>query len=312
LDSLVIDGTTQPGYAGTPLIEINGTNVSSYGLIFNLAGASNSAVRGLVINRFGASGVYITNGATGVVIEGNYIGTDVTGTLDRGNATFGVDIVQSPNNTVRGNLISGNNDAGVVVTGPGANGNIIVGNRIGLNAAGTAALPNANGGILVQAANTTIGGLTAADRNVISGNADSGVRILGAGTTGTTIRGNYIGTNAAGTAAVGNAVDGIVVDGGTGAVIGGIAAGAGNVISGNAGRGIDLTNNSSGTVVRGNLVGTDATGALPLGNGNPGASGIRITGPETRSAGPPPGPATSSPIAGWPASTSTTRPPPAT
>src|SRR5882724_4279089 len=77
----IIDGTTQPGYAGTPLVEINGATAGSVsGLIIRGTG---NTVRGLVINRFAGTGIFLDS--SGNTIEGNYIGTDPTGTIALGN-----------------------------------------------------------------------------------------------------------------------------------------------------------------------------------------------------------------------------------
>src|SRR5205085_7305060 len=113
-----------------------------------------------------------------------------------------------------------------------------------------------------------VGGATAAARNVISGNSIHGVMIAGdAGITANLVIGNYIGTNSVGSAAIPNGGDGILIQDGPGNAIGGAAAGEGNVISGNAGAGIRLGTNVTGTTVRGNIIGLNAAGASPLSNG---------------------------------------------
>src|SRR6266702_5005840 len=93
----VIDGTTQPGYAGTPLIELNGTSAGGNAGLRLLAG--NSTVRGLAINRFGADGIRIDGPGTNV-IKGNFIGTDTSGALARGNALNGILINESSCNII--------------------------------------------------------------------------------------------------------------------------------------------------------------------------------------------------------------------
>ena len=107
-DPVVIDGTTEPDFSGTPIIELDGTNAGSVnGLRIT---AANSTVRGLVINRFGLSGVEISGaGATGNLVEGNFIGTDVTGSVDLGNAERGVAIFAASNNTVGGTTAAARN-----------------------------------------------------------------------------------------------------------------------------------------------------------------------------------------------------------
>ncbi len=128
-DPVVIDGTTQPGFAGMPLVELDGSTAAGAGLSIT---AGSSTVRGLVINRW-ATGISIS-GAGQNVVAGNFIGTDASGTLPLGNDTYGVNIVDSPNNLVgglgvgEGNLIAFNSDRGVHVSG--ATGNTIRGNAI--------------------------------------------------------------------------------------------------------------------------------------------------------------------------------------
>jgi len=167
-------------------------------------------------------GVYL--GGSGVVsnrVSGNYIGTDVTGTQDRGNAWGGVVIWGGPtDNTVGGdtagerNVISGNGRQGVAIGDDGTDNNVVSGNYIGTNASGTAALGNSWDGVQVfdGAQNNTVGGQTAGERNVISGNSQRGVHISSPDTNGNTVLGNYIGTDASGTLDRGNGQDGVRID----------------------------------------------------------------------------------------------------
>jgi hypothetical protein len=119
---VVIDAATQPGYAGEPLIELDGTSAGSANGLYITAGGS--TIRGLVINRFSAYGIRLRNGA-GNLIEGNYIGTDVTGTIAQANGVDGIDVQDAANNTIGGvtaaarNVISGNADDGVMIGGNG-------------------------------------------------------------------------------------------------------------------------------------------------------------------------------------------------
>ena len=161
--------------------------------------ADNSTIRGLVINRFGSAGIVI-NGDNNT-IAGNFIGTDVTGTLDYGNANTGLSIsAGADGNTIGGttatdrNVISGNTGAGVSISG--AN-NVLRGNYIGTNAAGTADVGNSQYGVRIFAdAGNVIGGTTPESRNVISGNDIVG--LLLSGSSSTLIQGNYIGTDVTG------------------------------------------------------------------------------------------------------------------
>ncbi|UBF25722.1 DUF4347 domain-containing protein [Kovacikia minuta CCNUW1] len=209
-----------------------------------------------VISGNGQQGITI-DGNGGYIIQGNYIGTNASGTAAIANQSDGVFLNNVGSSTIQTNLISGNTGNGVsVVTG---GGNQITGNTIGTNAAGDAAIGNQGKGIsITNSGNPTIGGTTTADRNLISGNGQQGIVISGSG--GGTIQGNYIGTNASGTAAIGNQNGGIVLDNHSGATI------QTNLISGNNSIGVLLQNGSNGTQVKGNSIGTDITGTIDLGN----------------------------------------------
>lgn len=110
-----------------------------------------------------------------------------------------------------GNVISGNNNQGVAISGAGTNSNRVEGNRIGTNAAGTGALGNTWAGAAVfdGAQSNVIGGLVAGAGNTISGGKNHGVHLGGATTKFNVLQGNRIGTNAAGTAALPNALSGV-------------------------------------------------------------------------------------------------------
>jgi hypothetical protein len=260
----IIDGTTQPGYIDTPLIELNGASAGMNAVGLFLAGGG-STVRGLVINRFQGAAIALTAGSN--LIAGNYIGTNNTGTaaLPNGNGV----IIASGFNTIGGtdpgdrNVISGNTTSGIPITGQD---NLILGNYLGTNAAGTAALGNGIG-VVVSGLDNLIGGVTPAARNLIAGSKTEGVSIAG---NGNVVQGNYIGTDASGSKALGNA-NGVVIAG-TNNTVGGTVEGAGNLVSGNKSSGILLATN--GHIVQGNFIGTNASGTAAL----PNANGVLITG----------------------------------
>lgn len=147
-NTVTIDGTTQTGYVGTPLIELNGSNASGAGLDFE-AGSAGSQVVGLTIDSFSGAGVLLNSG--GATVSNNYIGTDPTGKLAEPNHD-GVDI-HSDGNTLNDNLISGNNFTGVWVSG---NGNTLTGNFIGTDVTGELALPNSLLGANVEAGGVVV------------------------------------------------------------------------------------------------------------------------------------------------------------
>src|SRR5262249_9461686 len=147
-DSVVLDATSQPGYAGAPLIELDGSGAGANANGLTITGA-NSFIKGFAINRFSGDGVLITgSGATGNVIAGDYIGTDFSGTIALGNGNDGVHIQNGAgNNTIGGttpgtrNITSGNHRYGMELWGTGP-GNVVEGDYIGTDESGLAALPN--------------------------------------------------------------------------------------------------------------------------------------------------------------------------
>ena len=175
-------------------------------------------------------------------------------------------------------MVAGNGDTGISVAA-GADANVIRGNYVGLDAAGTGALANDSRGIAIASANNTIGGTAAADRNVISGNTGNGIDFRGATATGNLLQGNYIGTDVTGTVDLGNTGDGVELSlAATNNTVGGAAAGAGNLISGNTNAGVLITTaGSNGNVVQGNRIGTDVTGTVGIAN-NRGVNIQNITG----------------------------------
>jgi Domain of unknown function DUF11 len=241
----------------------------------NLIGGTTPAARNLISGAANGGIVLDANTGNGSknVVQGNYIGTDITGTVALGNG-YGISVA-STDATIggtaagAGNVISGSTGlSGIsIANGNGsAAGTVIEGNFIGTNAAGTAALPNAREGIHDQTGDTTIGGTASGAGNVISGNYGAGIATAGGNSAADLIQGNFIGTNAAGSAAIPNQGGGILL--GVAAVIGGTGPGASNVISGNLGNGIAVT--ATGVLIQGNLIGTDGTGDAALPNQNDG------------------------------------------
>jgi IPT/TIG domain/S-layer homology domain len=293
---VTIDGYTQPGSSpnsngpglgdnSVHLIEIDGTNSGGGNLAAAFAfgaGSDGSVIRGLVINRCPSAAIQILV-ASGHVIEGNFLGTDPTGSVAHGNDAFGILIDEGASNVTVGgtvasarNLISASGIGGVAFgndSAAGGSGHHVQGNFIGTNAAGSGALSNDFGiSMAYGVTNSTIGGTTPAARNLISGNSGRGVIVsnsLGAaGITGNVIEGNYIGTDVTGVLPLGNGEYGVEVNA-AGNTIGGSASGAGNVIGFNASGGIGMEGGADGLVIQGNFIGTDATGTMPLGNQGP-------------------------------------------
>ncbi|MEK6261443.1 MAG: hypothetical protein AABP62_22825 [Planctomycetota bacterium] len=277
-DAVVIDGTTQ-GASATPLIELDGT-IAGAGALGLKIKSGGSTVRGLAINRFNGAGIRLVTGSGNILI-GNFIGTNAAGSADLGNAGDGVQIINSDNNTIGGNnaadlnLISGNDRFGVSID-VNSTGNVVKGNLIGTNLAGTGDLGNTLSGVLILSASNTIGGTAAGARNIISGNDQHGVYLTTAAVTSNLVQGNYIGTDINGTADLGNSQSGVQIDAGAASnTIGGTTAAARNVISGNNGYGVRLqtfgttTNNN----VQGNYIGTSVNGTAAIGNS---LSGVQV------------------------------------
>jgi hypothetical protein len=262
--------------------------------VFIGGGASNNTIGGggaatrNIISGNDSSGILIQSATTsGNTVAGNYIGTKGNGTEALPNAANGITLT-APGNTIGGgngttpggpctgacNLISGNSGDGMILAGADATGSVVQGNFVGTNAAGTSALPNSVNGIdLNGAPDNLIGGDTAAERNVISGNGLAGIGIFSAGSTGNRVEGNFIGTNAGGNAALAGQDEGVALTlNASSNTIGGSTAGTGNVISGNSANGVRLS--ASGNFIRGNYVGTNAVGTGALGNG---LGGISLT-----------------------------------
>ena len=183
--------------------------------------------------------------ATGVVVRDNLIGTDGTGTLDLGNDMQGVLIENATGAVIVGNgdgsqVISGNL-VGVVITGSSASGNLVQGNFIGTDSSGLNSLPNSQEGVsIIGAPGNTVGGTTAAARNVISAN-HWGIRLDGPTATGNIVEGNLIGTGADGLTPLGNEVDGVIItNNAANNLIGGLGAGQGNTIAFNVRDGVRI------------------------------------------------------------------------
>jgi titin len=260
----------------------------------NTIGGTTPEKRNVISGSF-YEGVWIKGGSNNTVI-GNLIGPDIGGTQDDGNFKNGVLIEDSSGNTVGGsigtspgaactgacNVISGNNDNGVQVKGATSTNNNVSGNFIGTEKDGTGRRKNDDSGVLINGApGNTVGGTTAAARNVISGNVISDVQIQAAGATGNVVRGNFIGTELTGAARIdavfAAAFKGVVITGAPNNTIGGSAnttpsagcAGACNVISGHLGDGIDINGaGATGNSIQGNYIGVDAQGAVAIANGN--------------------------------------------
>jgi hypothetical protein len=241
-----------------------------------------------VISGNNQQGIFMEDGSSKNLIASDYIGTNVTGSATLGNGS-GIVLYDSADNTIggvsssAGNVISGNNGDGILVSsatgsGPGSTGTIIEGNLVGIDATGSIVLRNNGNGVEVAyGAGTVIGGTKSTLRNVISGN-EAGV-YLDDTATDILIEGNYIGTDARGYKSLGNQYDGILLSG-TNNTVGGKSSSAGNLISGNGRDGVSdgvYASSQGYNTIEGNLIGTDSSGSVPLGNGQDGVD-IGVSG----------------------------------
>ena len=209
LQATLLDGRTQPGYAGAPLIEVDGSLMAGGSDCF--PGVQWSTIDSLVVNSCPFAGVRM---AIGGGIRRSYVGTDVTGTIARPNA-YGVYLASYPTSSFvvvggyrpgEGNLISGNG-TGVRIES-GGESVFVMGNRIGTDAAGMAAVPNGTG-IDLSRSGVQIGGPTVWYGNLISGNYRGILVSINDDDRSTLIQNNVIGPDAAGGAGAGTQAIGI-------------------------------------------------------------------------------------------------------
>ncbi len=293
-DRLAINGFSQAGSSANSLangdssvhlVRIDGLNIIGSlptGFYF-AAGSDGSSVRGLIIVRFNHA-IYADE-ISNLTIAGNWIGMDWDG-VARGTSAEAIYITSffdQANNIVIGgtapadrNVISGNN-VGIWFAHATTGNSFVQGNFIGTDPTGTLPRGNAFSGVyLFSCTNITIGGATAAARNVISGSTaagGTGVSVQAGG--GHTIQNNFIGTDVSGQYDLGNISDGVFVTGSANNRV------TGNVIANNRQNGLNLSYTST-TIVEGNYIGTDLTQTRPLGNG---LAGVTISGSTNRIGG---------------------------
>ena len=292
IDNSLITNNTQFGIVSrSRLVLTNSTLQNNTSRGVSLSG-SNSVIQG---NTFisttpdaqeNAIFVFTPNNAdpaetiTNVQIINNFIGTDANGTPQLGHRDQGIEIARATGTQVIENVISGNGIEGILVS-EGSNNTVIRGNLIGVAPDATTALPNNSDGIIIRnTTGTIIGGITAEDRNIISGNNGNGILLqtevdAPIPTTNTQILGNYIGVDQSGNTAVPNTGQGIQIDASTQNTIGGVNPGEGNTISGNGVDGISITNAANENTILGNFIGVNAAGDAAVPNAN---HGIRIDG----------------------------------
>ena len=289
---VVIDATTAPHYSGkAPAVEID---ANGYGGLVFAAGSEGSRLIAVAVDNARGNGVTLDAGS--ITLNRNYVGLNLAGTAS-GNGGDGVYVsAQSPNNRIGvnpsgasgfvANVISANKGNGVTLRG--SSGNQIVANRIGTDPDGKWAIPNGANGIWItaQSSDNEIGGtrfvdsatgkannptgskgtvppvfVVPPDGNLVSGNGRSGI-LIDDGSENNTLNGNFIGTTADGDRTIGNAADGVrIVNAGNNSLIGCKFRNDPfvyyNVVSGNGGNGLRITN-SDNITVQGNFFGIGA------------------------------------------------------
>ncbi len=334
---VTIDGTTTPQYAGEPLVEVNAN--AHRGVVF---GPGSTGAKLLALSITNAIGNGVTLNAGSITLNLDYIGLRRNGTASR-NGGDGIYVsAKSSKNRIGINLSGASGALGNVVSGNAGNGislhgssaNVIAANRIGTDVNGKHAIPNAGNGILLTAASTgnEIGGtrfvdsatgqannptgnkgtttpvfVVPPDGNLVSGNAKNGI-LINKDSQANTLNGNFVGTSAGGDSAIANAADGVRIVYSPGNALIGCKFRNNpfvyyNVLSGNLGNGLHVTN-SDDVIVQGNFFGiganntnivtnkrdgilidgssanTQVGGVIPLGNVSAGnvRNGIEVAG----------------------------------
>lgn len=275
--------TIQSNFIGTDVTGTMPLGNSQHGVLIwggpaeNLIGGTEPGTGNLVSGNM--IGVNISDGHRNLVL-GNRIGTDVSGMVPQGNRDFGVVVDGGSTGNViggtgpsDGNVISGNASNGIWISGQGTSGNRVQGNLIGTNVTGMGQVGNAGSGVAIvdQASDNLIGGTGPGEGNLVSANGSDGISISNS-SNGNMVQGNLIGTNLDGSEAMGNACGIWIGEGAANTIVGGTEDGARNVISGNIYDGISINGPASGTVVQGNLIGTDPSGASSVPNQGNGVS----------------------------------------
>jgi hypothetical protein len=288
-DTVTVDGTTQPGFSGTPLIVLSGAAIQSMNPFIGIdVEADGCTVRGLALIHFasqsqnGPAGALVLGGNNNV-ISGNYIGLDANGlaasSFSAGGYTSGITVIGS-NNVIGGttaaarNVISDNFfGIGIGNFGGGGAGTIVEGNYIGSDPTGTKAIGSDVAIGVFNSPNVTIGGTAPGAGNLLVGPVQrqfSGIEL--SYTSDTVVAGNLFGTDATGTQSLGNTYlnpADMDINGGLRITIGGATSAARNVFANGT-----LSIKASYTLVQGNYMGTGIDGITPL--GGPPALGLIV------------------------------------
>ena len=232
---------------GAGVIELKGNTSSKIaGLIID---ANDTEIKGLTINNFGGTGIYLRNGNNNT-IENNKIGTDVEGQTKIANGGLGI-FIESSDNMIQGNVLSGNAGSGIGISG---SNNTILSNFIGTNSDGTKAIGNEQNGISIRDEGDNL-----IEKNIIADNILNGIEILNS--SNNDILDNNIGVDANGDNGLGNGKEGILIQSSINNKI------QTNIISDNELNGIKLIDNSNNSDIIDNNIGVGKSGNNALGNG---------------------------------------------
>jgi hypothetical protein len=299
--TVIVDATSAPTHVsgGPPVVEVN---CDGNGGLWFAAGSGGSQLLGVAVDNASSDGITLSAGS--ITLNDDYVGLNLAGAIF-GNGGDGVHVLPtSSQNQIGlnptgasgkvGNVISGNAGNGIELSGSSLN--TIAANRIGTNAAGTSAIANGQDGIAITAGSNRneIGGTEFVDSatgqannptgskgtvtpvfvvppqgNLISGNGGDGV-LINEGSQDNVLNGNFIGTAADGNSPLGNAGDGVWINNSANNSLIGCKFVNNpfvyyNVVSGNDGNGLRITN-SNNAVVQGNFFGMGANNATIVGN----------------------------------------------
>jgi uncharacterized membrane protein len=251
--------------------------------------ADRNVVSGHILANISLESTSSLSVVSGNQVVGNYVGSTAAGTAAVSNPGDGIELRNyAQGNTIRGNTVVGHRSnttstdtpsVGIVISsgsGPGrARNNIVAGNFVGTDPTGATALPNGQGIRITNGADTnTIGGASAGDANLVSGNALVGIVLQSSNTTANTVRGNRVGLSATG-GRLANGADGIRIRSAASSNI----IGPANIIAGNTNDGVRVTgSNTNGNIIRGNFIGTNPGGTSTSSNETNSSSGVRIDG----------------------------------
>jgi gliding motility-associated-like protein len=247
--------TAGSSYIGNTLLNV-GIYLNDASL--NTIGNVNAGYENAIANQ--DIGVFIDNSDQTTVVN-NYIGNDLLGNSvlsgGVGAQNIGIRIDSTATNNVigPGNVISGNN-LGISILRSGTSNNRVKNNFIGVNSSGNALLPNYIGiKIGNGASNNIIGGLYSIDKNVISGNAITAIKIINPGTSNNIVSGNLVGLGDDEITLIGNSEGIRIFDNASYNIIGGANLDSVNYICNNGTSGINIGNGASSNFIIGNIIG---------------------------------------------------------